>query len=151
MPTGPILVPPIIGWEWWTDKDGEVRQRDEKPQKGDKPVRVPEGQPVPAEVGDSAKHFWAMVVFNYKLKKIQILQITQNGIQRTIRGLERDSDWGSPLDYDLVVERNGEGLETEYDTRAKPKKEIELSLEMLVRAYDPCISCSTHYLDIKFV
>ena len=33
----------------------------------------------------------------------------------------------------------------------KPKKEIELTLEMLVRAYDPCISCSTHYLDVKFV
>jgi coenzyme F420-reducing hydrogenase alpha subunit len=26
----------------------------------------------------------------------------------------------------------------------KPKKDIELALEMLVRAYDPCISCSTH-------
>jgi len=24
-------------------------------------------------------------------------------------------------------------------------------LEMLVRAYDPCISCSTHYLDVQFV
>jgi len=33
----------------------------------------------------------------------------------------------------------------------KSKKEIELNLEMLVRAYDPCISCSTHYLDVKFV
>ncbi len=33
----------------------------------------------------------------------------------------------------------------------KPEKEIELALEMLVRAYDPCISCSTHYLDVKFV
>ena len=32
----------------------------------------------------------------------------------------------------------------------KPKKEIELTLEMLVRAYDPCISCSTHYLDVEF-
>ena len=31
------------------------------------------------------------------------------------------------------------------------KKEIELNLEMLVRAYDPCISCSTHYLDVTFV
>jgi len=30
------------------------------------------------------------------------------------------------------------------------QKEIELSLEMLVRAYDPCISCSTHYLRVKF-
>jgi sulfhydrogenase subunit alpha len=32
----------------------------------------------------------------------------------------------------------------------KPKKEIELTLEMLVRAYDPCISCSTHALKINF-
>ncbi|MFH0815673.1 MAG: Ni/Fe hydrogenase subunit alpha [Methanobacteriota archaeon] len=33
----------------------------------------------------------------------------------------------------------------------RPEKEIELNLEMLVRAYDPCISCSTHYLKVKFV
>jgi len=26
----------------------------------------------------------------------------------------------------------------------KEEKEIELTMEMLVRAYDPCISCSTH-------
>ncbi len=29
-------------------------------------------------------------------------------------------------------------------------KEIELALEMLVRAYDPCISCSTHAVKIHF-
>jgi coenzyme F420-reducing hydrogenase alpha subunit len=28
---------------------------------------------------------------------------------------------------------------------------IRLNLEMLVRAYDPCISCSTHYLDVRFI
>jgi sulfhydrogenase subunit alpha len=33
----------------------------------------------------------------------------------------------------------------------KSHKEIELTLEMLVRAYDPCISCSTHFLDVTFV
>jgi len=32
----------------------------------------------------------------------------------------------------------------------KPEKEVELALEMLVRAYDPCISCSTHYLKVDF-
>lgn len=32
----------------------------------------------------------------------------------------------------------------------KPKEEVELALEMLVRAYDPCISCSTHYLKVEF-
>ncbi len=33
----------------------------------------------------------------------------------------------------------------------KSKEEIELTLEMLVRAYDPCISCSTHYLKVEFI
>ncbi len=28
---------------------------------------------------------------------------------------------------------------------------IRLKMEMLVRSYDPCISCSTHMLDVKFV
>jgi len=32
----------------------------------------------------------------------------------------------------------------------KPE-DITLSLEMLVRAYDPCISCSAHMLDVHFV
>jgi len=32
----------------------------------------------------------------------------------------------------------------------KSKEEITLLFEMLVRAYDPCISCSAHYLDVKF-
>jgi sulfhydrogenase subunit alpha len=32
----------------------------------------------------------------------------------------------------------------------KDEKAMELGLEMLVRAYDPCISCSTHYLTVRF-
>lgn len=32
----------------------------------------------------------------------------------------------------------------------RPKEEITLMLEMLVRAYDPCISCSVHMLDVQF-
>jgi coenzyme F420-reducing hydrogenase alpha subunit len=30
------------------------------------------------------------------------------------------------------------------------QEQITLALEMLVRAYDPCISCSTHLLDVSF-
>jgi len=33
----------------------------------------------------------------------------------------------------------------------KTDEEITLGLEMLVRAYDPCISCSAHFLDVKFI
>ncbi|HSB79134.1 MAG TPA: Ni/Fe hydrogenase subunit alpha [Candidatus Methylomirabilis sp.] len=31
------------------------------------------------------------------------------------------------------------------------EEKVRLALEMLVRAYDPCISCSTHLLDVRFV
>lgn len=33
----------------------------------------------------------------------------------------------------------------------KSKDEIVRNVETLVRAYDPCISCSTHIMDVKFV
>ncbi len=33
----------------------------------------------------------------------------------------------------------------------KADEEITLQLEMLVRAYDPCISCSAHFLNVKFI
>jgi coenzyme F420-reducing hydrogenase alpha subunit len=32
----------------------------------------------------------------------------------------------------------------------KPQEEIRLMMEMLVRAYDPCVSCSTHSLNVTF-
>lgn len=32
----------------------------------------------------------------------------------------------------------------------KKEKEIILDLEKLIRAYDPCISCSTHFLEVNF-
>ncbi len=30
-----------------------------------------------------------------------------------------------------------------------PEKKVKLFLEMLIRAYDPCFSCSTHFLDFR--
>lgn len=33
----------------------------------------------------------------------------------------------------------------------RPQDEVTLLLEMLVRAYDPCISCSAHSLEVRFV
>jgi coenzyme F420-reducing hydrogenase alpha subunit len=64
----------------------------------------------------------------------------------------------------LVVEANciiptGQNLANiEADMRAlvpqildQTQEKITLALEMLVRAYDPCISCSTHMLRVSFV
>lgn len=47
------------------------------------------------------------------------------------------------------IERDMEKLVPEIITRSDD--EITLGLEMLVRAYDPCISCSTHMLKVEFI
>ncbi len=48
------------------------------------------------------------------------------------------------------IQMDMEKLVPEMLSADKSEKEMELTLEMLVRAYDPCISCSTHYLDVTF-
>lgn len=67
------------------------------------------------------------------------------------------NDSGVCTKANCVIPTNQNHGNIELDMKAllpqmmsKPKKEIELTLEMLVRAYDPCISCSTHYLNVHF-
>lgn len=57
-----------------------------------------------------------------------------------------------------VIPTNQNHANIEADLRAlvpqildRPQDEIRHMSEMLVRAYDPCISCSTHLLDVEFV
>ena len=38
-----------------------------------------------------------------------------------------------------------------FEILDKTDDEITLRMEMLVRAYDPCISCSAHFLNVKFI
>ena len=47
------------------------------------------------------------------------------------------------------IQKDFEALVPEVIDR--DEDEIRQLMEMLVRAYDPCISCSTHYLDVEFV
>lgn len=57
-----------------------------------------------------------------------------------------------PTNMNLAnIDRDMEKLVPELLEQKKSKEEITLALEMLVRAYDPCISCSCHMLDVKFV
>jgi coenzyme F420-reducing hydrogenase alpha subunit len=56
----------------------------------------------------------------------------------------------------IPTNQNHESIEDDFRALApkildRPQDEIRQTLEMLVRAYDPCISCSTHYLDVTFV
>jgi sulfhydrogenase subunit alpha len=48
------------------------------------------------------------------------------------------------------IQKDFEKLVPELIEAGKAEDEIRLALEMLVRSYDPCISCSTHYLQVEF-
>ncbi len=48
------------------------------------------------------------------------------------------------------IQKDFEKIVPELIDADKNEDEIELILSMLVRAYDPCISCSAHYLDVVF-
>lgn len=119
-----VMSKPIVGYEWWVDKDGDIREKGAQPQSGDKPARVRMTGTVPIGAADTVKHFWAMVVWNYVDESFQILQITQKSIQKSIKSLSADEDWGSPLNYDLVVTKTGEKLDTEYEVKPKPAKPL---------------------------
>lgn len=70
---------------------------------------------------------------------------------------EVDDD-GTITDCNLVIPTAQNLSNIEQDMRAlvpqlltRSEQEIALHLEMLVRAYDPCISCATHLLKVEFV
>lgn len=67
-------------------------------------------------------------------------------------------DAGIITQADCVIPTGQNLANIEADMRAlvpqileRSDAEIVLALEMLVRAYDPCISCSTHFLQVEFV
>jgi hypothetical protein len=104
-----IFSKPIIGWLDWDDKKPLRYRMNAKPDysiDAEKPIR----------------HFWAMVVYNYAAKKLQVLEITQKTIQETIQSLAADEDWGHPSEYDIKITRKGDGMQTEYVVTPCPKK-----------------------------
>jgi hypothetical protein len=118
-----ILSQPVIGWLDWDDK---------------KPLRFPISQkPKPIIAEKAVKHFWAMIVWNYNKSAIQILEITQGGIQKSVKALADDAEWGNPFGYDIKVTKTGEKMDTEYKVNPSPHKPV--SAEIL-KAYKekPC-------------
>lgn len=129
-----ILSKPILGWLDWKDK---------------KPLRFKMvNKPEPVDASKPIKHFWAFIIFDYADSKIKIAEFTQSSIQKAIADLSKDEDWGSPFEYDIKINRKGDGMETEYSTNPVPHKNASqeifdaarktpLNLEALYEGKDP--------------
>jgi len=96
--------------------------------KDNKPVRSKEAfEERPADMKDDGKisHFWAFVVWNVGEKKIQIMEITQKTIQTPLKALIDNSKWGSPLKYDITINRTGTTMnDTNYAVMPNPHSEM---------------------------
>ncbi len=131
-----VLASPILGYICWNDDENGKRR----------PVRS--RMNAKPSAADQPKHFWAFPVWNYAAKRVQILEITQKLIQESIQELVRDTAWGNPRDYDLVISRSGQSLETKYAVMPRPKGDllaetlteidaVKINLEALFDGEDP--------------
>jgi hypothetical protein len=116
-----ILSSAIVGWLDW-DKTAE------KPT----PVRTKEKPEKALNPNQGYKHFWAFVVWDYADSSIKIMEVTQATIQDSIIALSQDEQWGRPQNYDLIITKEGESLETKYTVMPSPPSEVS---KEIIEAY----------------
>lgn len=111
-----ILSQPIYGWEDWIDE---------------KPVRY-RMENKPESSHDSSKpmkHFWSFIVWNYIEERIQIMNITQATIRKSLQSLCESEDWGNPCYYDIKISKKGEKIKTEYVVTPLPGKPLAANIK----------------------
>lgn len=107
----------IFGWEGWKDNkpfrhEGEVCKI--------KPEQVDNNRNNLPNIN----YFWATVVWNYSLGKVQILQLTQKTIMGALYDMEQNADWGDLKGYDIEIKRKKEGDKTTYTVIGIPPKPL---------------------------
>lgn len=107
-----ILSQPVLGWEDWENKKPYRFRFNNKPAKSIDPKK-----PV--------KHFWDMIVWNYREEQIQILHITQASIKKSLETYAKSKAWGAPNFYDINIVRTGKDKDSDYQVIPMPPKPVE--------------------------
>lgn len=111
-----ILSDIVSGFEYWKETtDGK-----KVPVRSKSPVDMDFSDVPPRE---KVRNFWIFAV--WKDERVQVLEVTQKSIQKAISSFINDEDFGDTLGYDIVVNRTGDGLDTEYTILAKPPKKMD--------------------------
>jgi len=111
---------------------------------------------------DFPKYFWALPVWNYQEKKVQILEITQKTILKNIQKFIENVKWGDPREYDFIVTKGKEGDKTIYTVTNNPKEKLEadiiptykgmdINMDVLFTGGDPFAGISTEDIDSEAV
>lgn len=124
-----VLTNAIVGFEFWKE-EGKKRT----------PIRVRTYDELPDDIKNAtdprnrAKHFWIFVVLNKELGDVQILELTQAGLQRLMKGLEDSEAWGDLRGYDVTITRtNGTSpMDVKYSLLPQPKAKLSKEMQKLV-------------------
>lgn len=117
-----ILSSPLMLWTVWADK--KVNRILYKGA-ANKPAK-------PAAENASVKHAWGLIIWNYATDAIEVFELDKQAIIGALTTYAKDPDWGHPKEYDVVINKSGSGMDTEYTFVAKPAKPVT---EQVVEAY----------------
>lgn len=118
-----VLDRPVIGYEAWKEVDG--KDTPVRFTMADRPTDLSGFRVSKFSGKPQLHHFWAFPVWNYRTKSVEVLQITQQTLQKPLQELWTNPDWGRPDGYDVIISKTGEKLETEYGVQAQPPKAMD--------------------------
>ncbi len=114
-----ILSTPLIGWQYFSNKKSIVKK-----------LPFSKEEIIDADIDPFTKspsepqEFWAMKVYNYGTKQMEIFQTTKKAIKIWINTYNTDEDFGKPNLYDLKITKTGEWKDTKYSIIAVPPKPV---------------------------
>lgn len=124
-----VLSDVVFGWEGWKDNKPFRHEGMECKIKPEQVDKNQSGNP-------NINFFWALVVWNYKEKKIQVLNITQKTIMGVLYELEQKEEFGDIKGYDIEITKSKEGDKTKYLTVGMPPKTLAGEIKELYEKTD---------------
>ena len=100
-----ILDAPVMGYIYWQENT---------------PVRVPSVSDVPS--GEKPKHFWHMPV--WMDDEVKLLDCDKQTVLKDLKRLDDSKEWGNLLHYDVIVNRDGQMMDTTYSVQPCPKADL---------------------------
>lgn len=106
---------PIAGWQEFEERADKSRKKH----------CYPLNPPPENTITGKLKYFCANIVWNYNVSMIQIMSIDKSGLISELNKLNEDADLGGICNFDIKLNRTGEGIGSRYSLKAMPPKPLE--------------------------
>ena len=142
------------GWECWVDSNGNRKPlRQVEIYKGME-LDILEVKDANGNPSRDQKQFYMAIVWNYTTEQFECMSQTQKAIKEGLYLLSKDTDWGDPKGYDIMINKSGEGLQTKYAVNPKPHSEFKdtippFNLDAMYEGGNPFETSSKETVDVK--